>query len=156
MGDVEVVGQDEQDELVAEVHGSDTGGSVDPLYIPNYWNDVNVSNFESALERLPTDKRGVTMLKTRFGNFKRHYELLNRDTDSLRKTIQYLSGKRSGGPKKDTNKGLRKTAQAFFTGMSEQLLYKQAKVFGLNPAMYDTNEALIEALVEQHITAHAE
>ena len=156
MGDFDLIELDEQDVLTAEVHGPDSGGSVDPLHIPVNWTDAHVDSFESALAQLPSDKRGVTMLKNKFSNFKRHYALLNRDSASMAKTIQYLSGKRSGGPKRDATKGLRKTAQAFFSNMSEPLLYKQAKVFGINPAMYETNEELIAALVEQHIIAHAE
>lgn len=145
--------QDEADVLTADVDVHTTNDNS--LYVPNTWTDACVADFEQAIALLPQEKRGVTMLKTRFGNFKRHYELLGRDSASLQKTVDYINGVRSHGARKTGVKSLVKAAKVFFTGMSEQLLYKQAKIYGLNPAMYADNEALIEALVTQHVSAHS-
>lgn len=157
MGDVDVVERDEQDEVTATVQDMNSGGTVDNLYVPYTWTDDHVERFEQAINLIPEEKRGVTMLKQRFGNFKRHYELLNRDSDSLKKTIDYINGIRHGGPKRDVTRSLRKVAQAFFDAMPEAMLYKHAsRIFNLNPAMYDNNDALIAEMVEKQIAATAE
>jgi len=114
---------------------------------PDIADEATLDTFIEHLQS-NTDKRGVKKLLIQVSKYKNHTNLVNAFAERALKTAQYINNGR--GPTKVSNK-LQKTATLYYESLSTPGLRMHCNLYNVDYDSFDTQEAIIDTLVEKHL-----
>lgn len=124
--------------------------------MPDVHNTDSLLEFKRVLSNIQ-DRHGVKTLMVNIDTLLRHKGLFTRSAQVVEAGVQRLNGQRTEAQRAgDTKRTAGYAARRFYEGLSTDHLRAQAKIAGLNPAYYTSNEELINALIQWYNEQTAE